>query len=360
MNKSKTELVYNFRRSIVEDYLRVRSYRKTAGLYSVNPKTVVKWVKRYKENGLGGLNDLPRTPSHPRRKVTAQMERKILEWRDRTGFGAMRMRMELGFEFAARTIHKVLVRNNRVKPRRKKWRKKKDLRKLKARLKPFHLVQADIKYLDDMPEFYPDYVKHKLPRYEITIRDVRSGAVWLFYSYERTVYATILAADIFAHHLKRHGIKLSQVKIQTDNGSEFSGQRMHHTRGFRHHLKEVLKIKHGFIPPHYPNANADVESFHRLVEDEFYTRERFGARSEFLGKAFTYQLYFNLVRKNSYKNWQSPADILQKYNVDPGVLILHPVIIEADMVKSLDTNKKLTNLHIQSLYHHVGSYPDQF
>ncbi|MEA3312189.1 MAG: hypothetical protein U9Q76_08230, partial [candidate division WOR-3 bacterium] len=42
----------------------------------------------------------------------------------------------------------------------------------------------------------------------------------------------------------------------------------------------------------------------------------------------------------------------------PGVLILHPVIIEADMVKSLDTNKKLTNLHIQSLYHHVGSYPE--
>ena len=357
LNKSKAELVYDFRRNMVADYLRVKSYRKTAGLNSVNPKTVVKWVKRYRENGLGGLRDLPRTPRCPRRKVTPQMERELLRWRDRTGFGARRMRMELGFEFAARTIHKVLVRNNRVKPRRKKWRKKRDLRKIKSKLRPFQKVQMDIKYLDDMPEFYPDYVAHKLPRYEITIRDVRSGAVWLFYSRERSVWATCMAADIFAHHLQKHGIKLSQVKIQTDNGSEFSGQRMHHIRGFRYHIKEVLKMKHGFIPPRYPNANADVESFHRLVEDEFYTRERFGACSEFLGKAFTYQLYFNLVRKNSYKGWQSPADILGKYNIDPRALVLHPVILEANMVKSLDTNKKLTNLNLQSLYHHVGSYP---
>jgi transposase len=357
LTKSKSELVYNFRRDMVEDYLRVKSYRKTASMHAVNVKTVAKWVKRYRESGLGGLRDLPRTPRHPHRKVTPQMEHKILKWRDLTGFGAMRMRMELEFPFAARTIHKVLVRNQRVKSRRKKWRKKRDLRRIKSRLKPFDKVQADIKHLDDIVELYPDYVKHKLPRYEITIRDVRSGAVWLFYSYERTVYATILAADIFAYHLKKHGIELNKVRIQTDNGSEFSGLRMHHTRGFRHHLKQVLKMKHSFIPPRYPNANADVESFHRLVEDEFYVRERFGACSEFLGKAFTYQLYFNLVRKNSYRDWQSPADILQKYEIDPRVLILHPVILEPGMLKTVDTDKMLTNLGIQSLYHHVGSYP---
>jgi transposase InsO family protein len=211
------------------------------------------------------------------------------------------------------------------------------------------------KHLDDIAELYPDYIKHKLPRYEITIRDVRTGAVWLFYSHERTVYATILAADIFAHHLKRHGIKLNKVRIQTDNGSEFSGQRIHHHRGFRHHLRQVL----GMIPPRYPNANADVESFHRLVEDEFYTKERFGACSEFLGKAFTYQLYFNLARKNSYKGWKSPVDILQKYEIDPRVLILHPVILEPEMLKNVDSNKMMTNIQIQSMYHHVGSYPEK-
>jgi len=36
---------------------------------------------------------------------------------------------------------------------------------------------------------------------------------------------------------------------------------------------------------HYPNANADVESSHRLIEDEFYSRESFSSIKDFLNKA---------------------------------------------------------------------------
>ena len=187
-----------------------------------------------------------------------------------------------------------------------------------------------IKHLDDITEFYPDYYKYNLPRYEITIRDVRSGAVWLFYSHERSVWATCLAMDIFAKHLRKHGIKLSQIKIQTDNGSEFSGLRMHHSRGFRYHVTKVLGMKHTFISPRTPNANAEVESVHRLIEDEFYTKERFNSTKDFLGKAFTYQLYFNLVRKNSYEGGKSSTDILTDYGIIPRVLILPPILLQPD------------------------------
>ncbi len=112
MNKSKVEVVYDFRRSMVADYLRIRSYRKTAGLYSVNPKTVVKWVKRYKENGLGGLRDLPRIPRRPFRKVTPQMERELLRWRDRTGFGARSEFLGKAFTYQ---LYFNLVRKNSYK-----------------------------------------------------------------------------------------------------------------------------------------------------------------------------------------------------------------------------------------------------
>jgi len=44
---------------------------------------------------------------------------------------------------------------------------------------------------------------------------------------------------------------------------------------------------------------SDVETVHRLVEDEFFDLESFASRGDFLAKAFTYQLYFNLVRPNS-------------------------------------------------------------
>ncbi len=52
-----------------------------------------------------------------------------------------------------------------------------------------------------------------------------------------------------------------------------------------------------YIPPHYHNANADVESSHRLIEDEFYSREPISSKEDFLTKASTYQFYFNFMRK---------------------------------------------------------------
>ena len=52
-----------------------------------------------------------------------------------------------------------------------------------------------------------------------------------------------------------------------------------------------------------------METVHRLVEDEFFDLESFSSRSEFLAKAHTYQLYFNLVRPNSHKQNLSPWQI---------------------------------------------------
>ncbi|HLI30066.1 MAG TPA: hypothetical protein VKV79_03065 [Terriglobia bacterium] len=40
---------------------------------------------------------------------------------------------------------------------------------------------------------------------------------------------------------------------------------------------------------------SDVETVHRLIEDEFYDLETFASRSEFLAKATLYQHDFNLA-----------------------------------------------------------------
>ncbi|MCD6531151.1 hypothetical protein J7K99_01740 [bacterium] len=34
-------------------------------------------------------------------------------------------------------------------------------------------------------------------------------------------------------------------------------------------------VKHRLIPPGFPTYNSDVETFHRIVEDEFYCGEEF-------------------------------------------------------------------------------------
>ena len=51
--------------------------------------------------------------------------------------------------------------------------------------------------------------------------------------------------------------------------------------------------QHLRIPPAAHTYQSDVETVHRLVEDEFFDLEDFSSRGEFLAKVQTYQLYFN-------------------------------------------------------------------
>ena len=67
-----------------------------------------------------------------------------------------------------------------------------------------------------------------------------------------------------------------------------------------------------------------------MVEDEFYDIEDYRNKTEFLAKAYAYQLYFNFKRKNRYKGGKTPVDILKENgsNVSPQVFNLLPVILD--------------------------------
>ncbi|MBI4167250.1 MAG: hypothetical protein HY508_16110, partial [Acidobacteria bacterium] len=75
---------------------------------------------------------------------------------------------------------------------------------------------------------------------------------------------------------------------------------------------------------------SDVETVHRLIEDEFFDLESFRSRAEFMAKASLYQLYFNLARPNSHKRGLSPWQILQQ--LDPrlpvAVCLLPPTFLD--------------------------------
>ena len=345
---------------MVDFCLRGHSYRETAQFFGVNFKTVIKWVKRYKKEGLEGLKDRRRAPHTVHNKTKKEVEDLIIALRKQSHFGAKRLKEEFDLPVSTGAIYRIIKQKGLIKKQRKKWKTKRDLREIKKRLKPFEKIQVDIKYIDDIPEFYPFYKALNLPRYQITARDVRSGALYLFYTKERSVAATIMAMKILLTHLFNYGIKAEDITIQTDNGNEFSGVRIHHNRGFRAYLKKEIGVNHIYIPPRHPNANADVESSHRLIEDEFYKIESVKRKREFLDKAYTYQAYFNLYRKNSYKGWKTPKDIIQEYNIPIEILVLSPVIIDDILFKKsiIKSYLKLRKTYSQNdLYHHVPDYP---
>ncbi len=145
-------------------------------------------------------------------------------------------------------------------------------------------------------------------------------------------YASLLIRRVLAH-LGRYGIAPEEVVVQTDRGGEFSGQeRTRRGFGFVYTVRELCGAEHTYIPPRWPNANADVEAFHRLVEEEFFELERFGDREEFLVKVTLYQHYFNFARPNSYKGGRTPWPIVEadRPGIRPEVLALPPVLLEAE------------------------------
>ena len=124
---------------------------------------------------------------------------------------------------------------------------------------------------------------------------------WAF-AQQRSASASAVFASRIQQHLDRYGVALRDLVWQTDNGGEFKGD----------FPKALGDSQHVRIPPAAHTYQSDVETVHRLEEDEFFDLEDFASRGDFLAKVHTYQLYFNLVRPNSHKEFLSPWQIIER------------------------------------------------
>jgi hypothetical protein len=166
----------------------------------------------------------------------------------------------------------------------------------------FQQISADTKDLDDIPRYWLQAQRLGLPTIQYTAREIRSGLLFLAFAKQRTAAASSMFASRIQQHLDRYGMSLRDLVWQTDNGGEFKGD-------FPAALGDSQHVR---IPPAAHTYQSDVETVHRLEEDEFFDLEDFSSRGDFLAKVHTYQLYFNLVRPNSHKETQSPWQIIER------------------------------------------------
>ena len=348
---------FNFRLRMIEHALQ-DGISGAAREYKTTRKTVSKWVERYQEEGLEGLKDKKKTPKHIPHKLKPEDEARIVELRrDHPSWGSRRLIDRYHVKGSHGAVHRVIKQNNLIKPKRKRWRKRKDLSELKKKMKFFENSQVDTKDLSDIYKYWPFMRRLRLPQFEYTLRELSTGASFFAYAdCNNSTYASYFAQYVI-EHLKSYGIKTAKIIWQTDNGSEFIGsvrKKINRPSAFQKELKENL-IEHGRIPPRSPHLQGDVETFHRLVEEELYEIESYDNRIEFLGKTYAYQLYFNYIRKNRYRDNKSPAEILRERfpEVDEGVLNLPPIRLETlldfwytEKKKSARTGTRLGGYHV--------------
>jgi len=322
---------FDIRLKMVEQATKV-GISQTAREYKTTRLTVRKWVKRYREKGLRGLEEESRAPKHIPHKTSKEIETNIIELRrTHPAWGPERLKMHYELPVSTKAIGRIIRQAGLVKKKKRKWKKQRDLRELKRNLKAFGYIQVDTKDLFDIEKYWPQMRALGLPRYEFTARDVRTGGEWHAYGMTKdSTNAGLFASYLFAQ-LKYYGVDINEVIIQTDNGTEFIGS-VFKKKGISKFVRvlEEYKVKHARIPPRAPTWQSDVEAFHKIVEDEFYDIEEYKNRDEFLAKAYAYQLYFNFKRKNRYRGNKTPVEILKETgsSISPQVFNLPPIILD--------------------------------
>jgi len=307
---------------------------EAARVFGATRKTVRKWRDRYKAEGLRGLRDKSKAPHNIPHKMSVEEEAMIEDIRKRhkSKWGAIRLKQRYRISRSHTAIHRVIRQKDLIKKKKKRWVKRKDLRELKAKYEAFEKNQIDTKDLIDIYHYWPFMRGLRLPRYEYTCRELSTGASFFAYANENNSTYASLFADYVAQHLISYGIDTATIQFQTDNGSEYIGnvrKKINRLSAFEKTLKRH-KIYHGRIPPGCSHLQGDVETFHRIVEDELYDIENYSNEAEFLGKAYAYQLYFNYIRENRWRDNKSPLQLLRERapHLDEGMLNLPPIRLE--------------------------------
>ena len=304
---------------------------EAARRFQTTKKTVRTWRDRYDpRQALCGLSERSRAPKHCPHKTPAAEEALVIAQRRKTpGFGAERLRRLFGLRPSAGAISRILRQNGLTRKPRKKHQKKNDLREVKKKYAPFTRFKMDVKYLTDIPHYWPYLMAMGLPKYQYTIVEVRVGAVFLAYSDTFGVLESTVIIARLLRHLQALGIPLDQVLIQTDGGSEFEGtQVLKKPDGFTRTI-ESFGAKHRAVPG-CPNAQAECESLHSRIEPEFFDIEGFAGPLDFWQKIATWQNNYNLRRQNSSRGWRSPAANLREIEPDRdlAIFLLPPVHVD--------------------------------
>jgi len=325
-------------------YATEHGVKPAARAFQTTPKTVRKWLKRHKPGTFDGLQEHSRAPHHQPNTVTAEQRQRVLDLKCQLPtWGAQRLKRDYDLPISEKAILKIYREEDEANPKRRKSQTKQDLRAVKAGWRLFEQICIDTKDLNDIPEFWTPARLLQLPIVQYTARDVVSGLQFIAYAQERSLICATLFAAIPLKHLQRCGVSLENCRIQTDNGSEFIGAWNAATdSSFTRAVQAIDGLKHVTIPPGAHTWQADVETVHALIENEFYRVESFTSRRDFINKAAAYTLWFNVARTNSYKNHKTPWQIIAERTskINPSVIALPPIFLDTLWPKNLDSISK--------------------
>jgi len=231
----------------------------TARHFGLTRYTVRQWLKRFKKQGILGLNDKSHRPKHLRKPTTSwdtiieviKVRKQYPVW---SKYKIQAILERQGVKISASTIGRILKRRNMIDKKLSKKRRKAALHP-KVRFprglrisSPGDMIQIDTKYI---------MLVGGRKFYQFTAIDVLTKRrVLRVYPSESSRNGAKFLNECIT------GFPFSIKAVQTDNGSPF-------LKEFDKLCKE-LNLPHYYIYPRTPKQNTYVERSHRSDKREFY------------------------------------------------------------------------------------------
>jgi transposase InsO family protein len=233
---------------------------------NISRQTAHKWWRRYRDEGVAGLEDRSSRPWSCPHQTPARVERRIVALRQSRKLGPARLAGIVGMP--ASTVHRVLVRHG---VNRLRWMDRptgRVIRRIETH-RPGELVHIDVKKLARIP----DGGGHKFHGRRTDVMHKRAGYTHIHTAidaYSRLAYSEFAGVentincvaflDRAVTWFAAQGVTIE--RILTDNGS---GYRSH---AWRDRCAE-LAIRHTRTRAYSPATNGKVERFNRTLVDEW-------------------------------------------------------------------------------------------
>ena len=136
-------------------YAKEHGIKPASRVYGTTPKTVRKWVKRFKQGNYQALDDLSRRPRYCPNALKPEVSAYIVKLRRKyKRLGAQQVKALENLPQSVKTIRKQWRKAGiSSRMRRKKHITKQNLREVKKKFKLFERSCEDTKDLSDIPEY---------------------------------------------------------------------------------------------------------------------------------------------------------------------------------------------------------------
>jgi transposase InsO family protein len=263
----------------------------------ISRATAYKWVRRYRAEGLPGLEDRSSRPHRSPRRLPEDVAATIVRTRVRRRYGPLRLAPLTGHP--ASTIYGVLRRAGLSRLRDADRVTGAPVRYVACH--PGALVHQDHKKLGRVPDGggwrvrgrgrdgYHGHSNAGYEHLEVFVDDASRYAVVVPVADERSESAA-WAVELAAARFAEVGIRIE--RMLTDNGASYRGF------AYRDALSR-LDIRHTRTRPFRPQTNGKAERFIRTLLDEWAYARPYRANGERLHALRRYVAFYNHVRPHT-------------------------------------------------------------